>query len=95
MNIRQSFSQSKVGKNKPIIIVDKWNYTWNVVINIVDTGQQFEFDIRKLEVKYASRRFGEDKEGLEKDLYIRGLRGYCRTGGDMIVAMGRKTCRLS
>ena len=47
VRIRQSFSQSKVGKLA--IIVDKlWN--WNVVINIVDTGQQFEFDIRKLEV---------------------------------------------
>ena len=47
VRIRQSFSQSKVGKLA--IIVDKWN-AWNVVINIVDTGQQFEFDIRKLEV---------------------------------------------
>ena len=46
VRIRQSFSQSKVGKLA--IIVDKWN-PWNVVINIVDTGQQFEFDIRKLE----------------------------------------------
>ena len=47
VRIRQSFSQSKVGKLA--IIVDKWN-PWNVVINIVDTGQQFEFDVRKLEV---------------------------------------------
>jgi len=47
VRIRQSFSQSKVGKLA--IIVDKWNAR-NVVINIVDTGQQFEFDIRKLEV---------------------------------------------
>ena len=46
VRIRQSFSQSKVGKLA--IIVDKWN-PWNVVINIVDTGQQFEFDVRKLE----------------------------------------------
>ena len=46
VRIRQSFSQSKVGKLA--IIVDKWN-PWNVVVNIVDTGQQFEFDIRKLE----------------------------------------------
>ena len=47
VRIRQSFSQSKVGKLA--IIVNKWN-AWNVVINIVDTGQQFEFDIKKLEV---------------------------------------------
>ena len=47
VRIRQSFSQSKVGKLA--IVVDKWN-VYNVVINIVDTGQQFEFDIRKLEV---------------------------------------------
>jgi len=47
VRIRQSFSQSKVGKLA--IIVDKL-WAWNVVINIVDTGQQFEFDIRKLEV---------------------------------------------
>ena len=46
VRIRQSFSQKKIGKLA--IIVDKWN-AWNVVINIVDTGQQFEFDIRKLE----------------------------------------------
>ena len=46
VRIRQSFSQSRVGKLA--IIVDKWN-AWNVVINIVDTGQQLEFDIRKLE----------------------------------------------
>ena len=46
VRIRQSFSQSKVGKLA--IIVDKWN-PWNVVIKLVDTGQQFEFDIRKLE----------------------------------------------
>ena len=47
VRIRQSFSQSKVGKLA--IVVDRWN-VYNVVINIVDTGQQFEFDIRKLEV---------------------------------------------
>ena len=47
VRIRQSFSQSKVGKLA--IVVDKWN-VYNVVINIVDTGQQFEFDVRKLEV---------------------------------------------
>ena len=47
VKIRESFSQSKVGKLA--IIVDKWN-SWNVVIKIVDSGQQFEFDIRKLEV---------------------------------------------
>ena len=47
VRIRQSYSQSKVGKLA--IIVGKWA-NWNVVINIVDTGQQFEFDIRKLEV---------------------------------------------
>ena len=47
VRIRQSFSQSKVGKLA--IVVDKWN-AWNVVINLVDTGEQFEFDIRKLEV---------------------------------------------
>ena len=46
VRIRQSFSQKKIGKLA--IIVDKWN-AWNVVINIVDTGQQLEFDIRKLE----------------------------------------------
>ena len=47
VRIRQSFSQSKVGKLA--IVVDRWN-DWNVVINLVDTGEQFEFDIRKLEV---------------------------------------------
>ena len=47
VRIRESFSQSKVGKLA--IVVDRWN-AYNVVINIVDTGQQFEFDIRKLEV---------------------------------------------
>ena len=47
VRIRQSFSQSKVGKLA--IVVDRWS-VWNVVINLVDTGQQFEFDIRKLEV---------------------------------------------
>ena len=41
VRIRQSFSQSKVGKLA--IVVDRWN-VYNVVINIVDTGQQFEFD---------------------------------------------------
>jgi len=46
VRIRQSFSQKNIGKLA--IIVDKWA-VWNVVINIVDTGQQFEFDIRKLE----------------------------------------------
>ena len=46
VRIRQSFSQNKVGKLA--IVVDKWN-SWNVVIKLVDTGQQFEFDIRKLE----------------------------------------------
>ena len=47
VRIRQSFSQSKVGKLA--IVVDRWN-AWNVVINLIDTVEQFEFDIRKLEV---------------------------------------------
>jgi len=47
VRIRQSFSQSKIGKLA--IIVDKWN-PWNVVISIADTGERIEFDIRKLEV---------------------------------------------
>ena len=47
VRIRQSFSQSKVGKLA--IIVDKL-WVWNVVINIVDTGEEHEYDIRKLEV---------------------------------------------
>ncbi len=47
VRIRQSFSQSKVGKLA--IIVDKlWN--WNATIQIIGTMETEEFDTRKLEV---------------------------------------------
>ena len=47
VRIRQSFSQSKVGKLA--IIVDKWGVC-NATIQIIDTGKKEEYDIRKLEV---------------------------------------------
>jgi len=47
VRIRYSYSQSKVGKLA--IVVGKW-CVWNVKIQMIDTGKQEEYDIRKLEV---------------------------------------------
>lgn len=47
VRIRHSFSQKMIGKLA--IIVDKW-CVWNVTIHIVDTGEEHEFHIKKLEV---------------------------------------------
>ena len=47
VRIRQSFSQSKVGKLA--IVVDRW-CAWNVTIHIIDTGEEQEYHIKKLEV---------------------------------------------
>ena len=47
VRIRQSFSQSKVGKLA--IIVEKWGVC-SATIQIIDTGKKEEYDIRKLEV---------------------------------------------
>ena len=46
IRIRQSFSQSKVGKLA--LIVDRWGLC-SATIQIIDTGETVEFDIRKLE----------------------------------------------
>ena len=47
VRIRQSYSQSKVGKLA--IVVNTWQCI-NVTIHIIDTGEEQEYDIRKLEV---------------------------------------------
>ena len=47
VRIRQSFSQSKVGKLA--VVVAHW-YGVNVTIHIIDTGKKEDYDIKKLEV---------------------------------------------
>ena len=47
VRIRQSYSQKKIGKLA--IVVNIWQGI-NVTINIIDTGEEQEYDIRKLEV---------------------------------------------
>ena len=47
VRIRQSFSQKKIGKLA--IVVERWCHV-NATIQIIDTGEAVEFDIRKLEV---------------------------------------------
>lgn len=47
IRIRQSFSQSKVGKLA--LIVDRWGLC-SATIQIIGTGETVDFDIRKLEV---------------------------------------------
>ena len=47
VRIRDSFSQKKIGKLA--IVVERWCYV-NATIQIIDTGETEEFDIRKLEV---------------------------------------------
>ena len=46
VRIRDSFSQKKIGKLA--IVVERWCYV-NATIQIIDTGETEEFDIRKLE----------------------------------------------
>ena len=46
VRIRQSFSQKKIGKLA--IVVERWCHV-NARIQIIDTGETVEFDIRKLE----------------------------------------------
>ena len=47
VRIRQSFSQKKIGKLA--IVVERWCYV-NATIQIIDTGESQEYDIRKLEI---------------------------------------------
>ena len=44
VRIRQSFSQKKIGKLA--IVVERWCYV-NATIQIIDTGESQEYDIRK------------------------------------------------
>ena len=46
VRIRDSFSQKKIGKLA--IVVERWCH-WNATIQIIDTGESQEYDIRKLE----------------------------------------------
>ena len=47
VRIRQSFSEKKIGKLA--VVVNIWQGI-NVTIHIIDTGEEHEFHIRKLEV---------------------------------------------
>ena len=47
VRIRQSYSQSKVGKLA--IVVNTWQCI-NVTIHIIDTGKEEDYHIKKLEV---------------------------------------------
>ena len=47
VKIRQSFSQKKIGKLA--IVVNIWQGI-NVTIHIIDTGEEHDFHIKKLEV---------------------------------------------
>ena len=47
VRIRQSYSRKKIGKLA--IVVNIWQGI-NVTINIIDTGEEQEYDIKKLEV---------------------------------------------
>ena len=47
VRIRQSYSQKKIGKLA--IVVNIWQGI-NVTIHIVDTGEEHEYHIKKLEV---------------------------------------------